>query len=359
MRSVPPTRVGNEHSTRPDLQAQSRHVTLAFSNSPRPSHTPAVRASGKINFSHPPSPLINPRIPAPHQFLSSLASILVHELPEHRLPALRSTMIREQRKKDNMEVVRLLEHYVLRRGVCSVSGSIYDTAWVSMVSKYVKGRTVWLFPESFTCICSFQSESGGWEGGDPVDELVNTLASLLALKRHLKVDDVAPEENLPQRIASATDFLTQKLSELDPGLTDGAAFEVLIPSMLDLLEIEGVQLRFAEWDYLRERNQRRMAKINFSALHENPQSILHSLESFMGLVDFDQLGQYLKDGGMMGSPASTAAYLMNASKWDEAAEGYLKEAVENGRRIADGMVTTVFPMSTFEFAWVLDAMAPG
>jgi len=267
-------------------------------------------------------------------------------------------MIREQKKKDNKEVVKLLEHYVLRRGVCSVSGSIYDTAWVSMVSKYVNGRTIWLFSESFECICSLQSESGGWEGGDPVDEIVNTLASLLAMKRHLKVDDPVPDEDLPQRITSATNFLAQKLSELDPCVTDDAAFEVLIPSMLDLLEIEGVQLRFEEWDRLREQNQRRMSKINFSALYENPQSILHSLESFIGLVDFDRLGQYLKDGGMMGSPASTAAYLMNASKWDEAAEGYLKEAVENGRRIADGMVTTVFPMSSFEFAWVLRPWFP-
>jgi hypothetical protein len=101
-----------------------------------------------------------------------------------------------------------------------------------------------------------------------------------------------------------------------------------------------------------------MAKINFGALYQNPESILHSLESFIGLVDFDRLGVHLRNGGMMGSPASTAAYLMNASQWDEAAEGYLKEAVANGRRIANGMVTTVFPMSTFEFAWVSIVSSP-
>jgi hypothetical protein len=251
-----------------------------------------------------------------------------------------------------MQVGKLLDEYVLRRGVCSVTGSIYDTAWVSMVSKPVDNENLWLFPESFECILSLQSESGGWDGADPVDNIVNTCACLLALKRHMKAGDTSSSEDLPTRISDATEFLTQRLSELDPCTADGAAFEVLIPSMLDLLEIDGIQLRFPECDRLRDENHRRMAKINFSALYQNPESILHSLESFIGLVDFDRLGVHLRDGGMMGSPASTAAYLMNASNWNEAAEGYLKEAIANGRRIADGMVTTVFPMSSFEFAWV-------
>jgi hypothetical protein len=262
-------------------------------------------------------------------------------------------MIRDQRKKDYMQVGKLLDEYVLRRGVCSVTGSIYDTAWVSMVSKTVDNETLWLFPESFECVLSLQSESGGWDGADTVDNIVNTCACLLALKRHMKADDITPDEDLPLRVANAIAFLTQQLTNLDPCSADGAAFEVLIPSMLDLLEIDEVQLRFPECDRLRDVNHRRMAKINFSALYQNPESILHSLESFIGLVDFDKLEVHLRDGGIMASPASTAAYLMNASKWDEAAEGYLREAVENGRRIADGMVTTVFPMSTFEFAWVL------
>ena len=251
-----------------------------------------------------------------------------------------------------MQVGKLLDEYVLRRGVCSVTGSIYDTAWVSMVSKSVGNESLWLFPESFECILSLQAESGGWEGADPIDSIVNTCACVLALKRHMKTDDTNPEEDLSKRVANATEFLIQQLSELDPHTADGAAFEVLIPSMLDLLEIDGIQLRFPECDRLRDENHRRIAKINFNALYQNPESILHSLESFIGLVDFDRLGVQLREGGMMGSPASTAAYLMNASNWDKAAEGYLKEAVDNGRRIADGMVTTVFPMSTFEFAWV-------
>src|SRR5271170_5084509 len=99
-------------------------------------------------------------------------------------------MIREIKSgsKNLLQVGRLLEEYVQRRGVCSMSGSIYDTAWVSMVSKSVEGNHTWLFPASFQCIWDTQNEEGGWEGGDPIDGIVNTLACLLAMQRHLKID---------------------------------------------------------------------------------------------------------------------------------------------------------------------------
>jgi hypothetical protein len=64
------------------------------------------------------------------------------------------------------------------------------------------------------------------------------------------------------------------------------------------------------------------------------------------------MSEHLRDGSMMGSPSSTAAYLMNVSQWDDAAERYLRDAIENGNRLYEGMVTNVFPISTFEFAWV-------
>ena len=66
--------------------------------------------------------------------------------------------------KNLLQVGRLLEAYVLRRGVCSMSGSIYDTAWVSMVPNPGEREAKWLFPSSFECILDSQSENGGWEG---------------------------------------------------------------------------------------------------------------------------------------------------------------------------------------------------
>ena len=263
-----------------------------------------------------------------------------------------SNMIRELNAgaKNEMQVGRLLEEYVQRRGVCSMSGSIYDTAWVSMVSKSVDGTQMWLFPSSFLCICETQDESGGWEGADAIDEIVNTLACILALKRHQKME-TGPSE-LEEKIDKAVQFVTEKLSGWNKMATERLAFEILIPSVLDLLELEGITIRFADFDKLRQMNQDKMSKINFSILYKYPSTILHSLESFIGVIDFDKMTPHLRDGSMMGSPSSTAAYLINASVWDDNAERYLRDALENGKRIADGMVTNVFPISTFEFAWV-------
>jgi hypothetical protein len=258
-------------------------------------------------------------------------------------------MIRELKSgtKNLLQVGRLLEAYVLRRGVCSMSGSIYDTAWVSMVPNPGEREAKWLFPSSFECILDSQSENGGWEGGDAIDEIVNTLACLLSLKRHDKVDDT----DLGDKVENAIKFVNAKLADWDVSSTERVAFEILIPSLLDQLEKEGVTLRFPDFDTLRSLNQKKMAKLNFELLYKYPSTILHSLESFVGVIDFDKVAHHLREGSMMGSPSSTAAYLMNVSVWDHEAEQYLRDAVDNGRRIADGMVTNVFPISTFEFAW--------
>ena len=250
---------------------------------------------------------------------------------------------------NSLQVGRLLEKFGLHR-LCSMSGSIYDTAWVSMVSKSVNGMSTWLFPTSFHYICDAQNESGGWEGGDAIDEIINSLACLLSLKRHSNVESGVSE--LPDKIDMATQFLTVKLSQWDISTTERVAFEIIIPSMLDLLALESIHLQFPEADKLRQLNEAKMSKIDLSLLYQFPSSVLHSLESFIGKIDFDKMSHHLNDGSMMASPSSTAAYLMYASKWDDTAERYLRDAVENGRRIEEGVVTNVFPIRTFEVSWV-------
>lgn len=54
----------------------------------------------------------------------------------------------------------------------------------------------------------------------------------------------------------------------------------------------------------------------------------------------------------MASPASTAAYLMNATPWDEEAEMYLRKAVKDGPGKGNGAVPSAFPTPIFEISWV-------
>jgi hypothetical protein len=274
------------------------------------------------------------------------------------LPILHKTfrMVRGLKNvsKNLLQVGKLLEDLGSHR-VCSMSGSIYDTAWVSMVSKSVQGISTWLFPTSFQYICDAQNEDGGWEGGDEIDEIINSLACLLSLKRHNKVESGVPE--LADKIDMATQFLTAKLSKWDISITERVAFEIIIPSMLNLLALEGIYFQFPDADKLRQLNEAKISKIKFS-LYQFPFTILHSLESFIGKIDFDKMSHHLSDGSMMASPSATAAYLLYASKWDDTAERYLRDSVENGKRIEEGVVTNVFPIRTFESSWVKIILYP-
>jgi hypothetical protein len=257
--------------------------------------------------------------------------------------------VRDERPSDAF-VRRLLEEYKREGRLCSVTGSVYCTAWVSMVSKPVNGSLVWVFPTSFQYICDHQQSSGGWIGVDVVDEIVNTLACLLSLKKHQKIES-GPSE-LTHKIEKAILFLNAQLLEWDVTKIERIAFEILVPSILNLLEQEGIKFTFPNRDKLLQMKEAKMSKFTLDQLYKHPSPMLYSLEAFVGIIDFDKVRNHLSNGSMFSSPSSTAAYLMNASRWDERAEKYLSDAVRNGRRNAEGMVACTYPTTNFEFTWV-------
>ena len=66
-----------------------------------------------------------------------------------------------------------------------MSVSIYDTAWVSMISKNRGGNRYWIFPKSFELILDSQSQEGGWQQyASDVDGILNSMAALLLMLRH-------------------------------------------------------------------------------------------------------------------------------------------------------------------------------
>ena len=228
--------------------------------------------------------------------------------------------------------------------------SIYDTAWVSMVVKPINGSLTWLFPSSFVYICNRQQENGGWYGNDVIDEIVTALACLLSLKKHEKVE--REPFDLPDRIARATTFLNERLRQWDVTQTERIAFELLVPSLLDLLEREGLKFDFPGREKLISLKHDKMSKLKLVQLYKYPSTILYSLEGFIGILDFDKMKHHLQNGSMGSSPASTAAFLMNVSEWNASAETYLTKAVNNGLRYGEGSVPCVYSITIFEFAWV-------
>lgn len=240
-------------------------------------------------------------------------------------------------------------------GFGSMSCAIYDTAWVSLVTRTIEGEKVWAFPDCFRYVIHRQSANGGWEGGATLtDDILNTAASLLSLKRHwqtpIPMHGVSKDE-LQGRIEQAILRLQYQLRTWDIVTPMQVGFEIIFPSLLRLLANEGITFDFEAKDKLMEINATKMSGFKPEYLYTaSGSTALHSLEAFCGVIDFDRIAHHKVKGSFMGSPSSTAAYLMHASCWDEEAEEYLCHVIN----VLDegGGVPSAYPSTYFEYSWV-------
>ncbi|KAI7975641.1 hypothetical protein EIK77_003996 [Talaromyces pinophilus] len=86
-----------------------------------------------------------------------------------------------------------------------------------------------------------------------------------------------------------------------------------------------------------------------------PTTLLHSLEGLIDKLDFQNLTHHCTVyGGMMGSPASTAANLHYYPVWNEAAEQYLRNVLE--RPGSGGDAPSGFPTPIFESSWTMSTL---
>lgn len=242
-------------------------------------------------------------------------------------------------------------------GSGSMSTSIYDTAWVSMVSKDVDGVRHWLFPEAFQHIVDAQAKDGSWESySSQVDGILNTMAALLAFVSHQNADNfsysVLPPD-IDARILKAQDSLRHQLQTWDVRSCVHVGFEILVPALLRMLEQYNIVCQFPGRTHLLQLNQEKLSRFQPEIFYENIQvTALHSLEAFIGTIDFNRIKHHLKDGSVMASPSSTAAYLMNTSTWDDESEIYLRNTIIEGAGKGNGSVPCAFPTTFFEFTWV-------
>jgi hypothetical protein len=254
---------------------------------------------------------------------------------------------------------RAMLYYGPDVGFGTMSCAAYDTAWVALVAKEINGQKQYLFPECFDYLLATQSSSGGWtENAEAaIDGILNTAGPLLALKRHashpLQLNhDI---ELLEDRINKATASLRTQLAIWDVSLTDHVGFEIIVPAMLDLLEQEDKPLvfDFGAKASLMKINQARMSRFRPEYLYgKHRMTALHSLESFIGKIDFDKVAHHKTNGSMLGSPSSTAAYLMHSSQWDDESESYLRQVITFAAGQNSGAIPSAFPSTYFEASWV-------
>ncbi|KAK5999068.1 Pimaradiene synthase pbcA [Cladobotryum mycophilum] len=252
-------------------------------------------------------------------------------------------------------------------GSNSMTLCVYDTAWVGMVSKTERRQedgemiTRWLFPECIEFVLERQSEHGGFGNQRAeVDGILNTMAALLMLcrlRRNASSVTGAPfiPQDLDRRIESARNYLEQALRSWRVESAIHVGFEILVPGMLVMLSKEGLVFHFPGHEALMVMNKRKLKMIPPQLFYSSTKTtLLHSMEAFVGIVDFDKMRHHVINGSLMGSPSSTAAYLMNLgdSGWDDSAEAYLRFVVEAG----NGAVPSAFPISVFEITWVMSTL---
>ncbi|KAB8291055.1 hypothetical protein EYC80_009744 [Monilinia laxa] len=246
-----------------------------------------------------------------------------------------------------------------QHGFGTLSAAVYDTAWVAMVEKQENGTNTTVFPECFDFLKKTQSPKGSWDSvSSDIDVIINTLAALLALKRQAK-QDIRQRDDNNERCHRAETALRIVLARWDIAKTDRVGFEILIPNLLKLLEVEGIYFDFPSRAKLMSLGDAKLGKLRPVLTGSDATTLLHSLEAFTGSLDFNNLQHHKMPGGsMFGSPSSTAAYLMNSSVWDSEAETYLRSVPTKqvSSNYLHGGFPSAFPTTIFETVWVTAAL---
>ena len=235
--------------------------------------------------------------------------------------------------------------------------AVYDTAWVSMVAKETESGKIWPFPECFRYIIDSQQLDGGWPSyAADVDGILNTAASLLALKAHqanpYQIAEYSAKE-LDRRVSSATQSLSRQLQVWVVEKAVHVGFEILVPTLLTLLEEQGVSFQFPGRELLMSLNQMKLSQFKLAYLYSPVKTTaLHSLEAFAGKLHYDKVRHHKTFGAYMASPSSTAACLIYASSWDDESEEYLRWTLAAGAGRGSGGVPSAFPSTYFELTWV-------
>lgn len=199
----------------------------------------------------------------------------------------------------------------------------------------------------------------------PIDGILNTLAGLLALVKHRKshadlvnIDNSRPARTLelPSRIEKARGALQSALRKWNVNQTLHVGFEMLVPGLLSQLSEEGIVFDFEGRLALTTLHQKKISRFHPDIVaSEQPTTLLHSLEAFVGAFDFGLLKHHCTDyGGMFGSPASKAAYLSHSPEWDFRAQTYLENVVRSYGSC--GGVPSGFPTPVFEISWIMSTL---
>lgn len=241
-----------------------------------------------------------------------------------------------------------------RWGGGRISASAYETAWVALVHHPEDPQRL-AYPASLDWLLRHQRRDGMW--GPPFPHcVIPSMAALLALRR-------APGQTDAAGAAAARGLraLRRVLPHWHADLSDTPFYEFLILNLAAELERVGIHLDVPDRDLLLARREAKLARLPLEALYAGRSSLLHALEVFGPALDFQRLRAARSPGGGYGcSPSATAAVLLHAPAWDDAAARWLRHLEVESERAGDpGAMATSHPADVFEAAWTLHLLRLG
>lgn len=237
----------------------------------------------------------------------------------------------------------------IRWGGGAMSAVPYDTAWVAMVRSHLDPDSL-AFPESFAWLVQHQSPNGSWGAIEP-HTIVPTMAGLLAFLK-------APRHfQTPELLAAAQraeHYLRLALSRWSVSEHESVGFEVVAPRLLEELAEFGIHFAFPQVDALMTLYREKFRIAAPQLIYTGESNVIHSLEAFGPQLDFTAIKPLQAPNGSYGcSPAATAAVLIYAPEWDQAAADWLSHLSAKAFGGQVGAMPNAYPIDAFECSWVL------
>jgi halimadienyl-diphosphate synthase len=231
----------------------------------------------------------------------------------------------------------------------AMSAVPYDTAWVAMVRSPLEPDSL-AFPESFAWLIQHQSPDGSWGAVEP-HTILPTMAGLLA---YLKAPSALQTPALQAATQRAEAYLRAALTRWSIAEHESVGFEVLAPRLLEELAEYGIQFIFPEIEALMKLYTEKFTIAAPQLIYTGQSNVIHSLEAFGPHLDFTAIKPLQAPNGSYGcSPAATAAVLIYAPEWDQAAADWLNHLSSKAFGGEIGGMPNAYPIDTFEASWVL------
>jgi halimadienyl-diphosphate synthase len=231
--------------------------------------------------------------------------------------------------------------------------SVYESSWVSLVRDPARPSTL-LYPETFAWILQRQRPDGGWGPGGPY-AILPTMAALQAILAHPH-----GARAHARAVTSGTRYLQTALAGDALSRIDTPFIELLAPMLAESLQERGLSLPVAELEVVRARGAKRRAGLPLEAIYHPRSTLVHALEVFGTVVDYQRIrDRRTRDGGYGASPAATAAVLLHAPAWDHAAANWLARLARRATGDGKGGMPAAHPLDVFEVAWALHFLQQG